>query len=162
MLIELAIANSLASTLFDREVTRLGLRTAQVGMLTLVHLHGPITPTALERETGLPGTTARERLQGLIGAGYVERIPNEDDRRSYFLDTTPEGDAFLTATIPAAKAVEEAIERELGVSIESYRGPLEDLRRAAQAVRDREDAVEPAVRKGAQTGSGSSRRARSA
>lgn len=132
--LELAFANASVSQLFDRELERLGLRPAQVGVLALVQINGPITPTELELESGLPSTTLRERLQGLADAGYIARTTNAADRRSYFLDTTAEGDAFLAATIPAMVAVEEKLARLLGTPFEEYREPLHRLRKAAQAL----------------------------
>jgi len=133
-LIEVAVAHQLTSELFDRELLRRGIRPVHAGLLTLVRIHGPITPTALEDETGLPPTTLRERVQGLVDDGYVQRIPNESDRRSYFLDTTAEGDAYLADIEPALRAVERALARELGEPVEAYRDSLHRLRRAAQSL----------------------------
>ena len=137
VLLELAVANSLASQVFVRELVRAGYPMTQVGMLTLIEIHGPITPTDLEAETGIPKTTLRGRVQGLYRAGLVHRVPNEDDRRSYFLEVTPEGRAFLEAMRPIVRAAEQAIEEELGVPLEDYRGPLERLRKANRALLSR-------------------------
>jgi DNA-binding MarR family transcriptional regulator len=137
VLLELAVANSLASQIFVRELVRAGYPMTQVGMLTLIEIHGPITPTDLEAETGIPKTTLRGRVQGLYRAGLVRRVPNEDDRRSYFLEVTPEGREFLKAMRPIVRAAEQAIEKELGVPLEDYRGPLERLRKANRALLSR-------------------------
>jgi DNA-binding MarR family transcriptional regulator len=137
VLLELAVANSLASQIFVRELVRAGYPMTQVGMLTLIEIHGPITPTDLEAETGIPKTTLRGRVQGLARAGLVHRVPNEDDRRSYFLEVTPEGREFLKAMRPIVRAAEQAIEEELGVPLEDYRGPLERLRKANLALLSR-------------------------
>jgi DNA-binding MarR family transcriptional regulator len=138
VLLELAVANSLASQVFVRELLRAGYPPTQVGMLTLIEIHGPITPRDLETETGIPKTTLRGRVQGLTRAGLVQRIPNESDRRSYFLDVTPEGRKFLKAMQPILRAAERAIEEELGVTLEEYRGPLERLRKANRALLSRD------------------------
>jgi DNA-binding MarR family transcriptional regulator len=137
VLLELAVANLLASQIFVRELVRAGYPMTQVGMLTLIEIHGPITPTDLEAETGIPKTTLRGRVQGLARAGLVHRVPNEDDRRSYFLEVTPEGREFLKAMRPIVRAAEQAIEEELGVPLEDYRGPLERLRKANRALLSR-------------------------
>jgi DNA-binding MarR family transcriptional regulator len=149
-LLEVAVAHQLTSELFDRELVRRGIRPVQVGLLALVQIHGPITPTALEYETGLPPTTLRERVQGLVDDGFVERIPNESDRRSYFLDTTPEGDAYLAAADPALRKVERALARVLGEPVEAYRESLYRFRRAAQKllVADESVAELPRIRAG--------------
>lgn len=138
VLLELAVANSLASQVFVRELVRAGYPPTQVGMLTLIDIHGPITPTDLEAETGIPKTTLRGRVQGLNRAGLVQRLPNEADRRSYFLAVTPAGSEFLEAMQPVLRAAERAIEEELGVPLEDYHGPLERLRKANRALLSRD------------------------
>lgn len=138
VLLELAVANALASQIFVRELLRAGYPFTQVGMLTLIAIHGPITPSGLEAETGIPKTTLRGRLQSLLVSGYVRRQPNPDDRRSHFLEITPEGEAFLEEMEPVVAAAERAIEQELGVPIETYREPLERLRKANRALLSRD------------------------
>ncbi len=134
VLLELAVANSLASQVFVRELLRAGYPPTQVGMLTLIEIHGPITPSGLEAETGIPKTTLRGRVQGLQRAGLVQRVPNDEDGRSYFLDVTPEGKDFLRVMRPVIRAAEKAIEQELGASLDDLRGPLERLRKANRAL----------------------------
>ncbi|HEU4942351.1 MAG TPA: MarR family winged helix-turn-helix transcriptional regulator [Gaiellaceae bacterium] len=138
VLLELAVANSLASQIFTRELLRAGYPPTQVGMLTLIEIHGPITPSGLEAETGIPKTTVRGRVQGLHRAGLVRRTPNKADRRSHFLEITPKGRKFLEAMQPVLGAAEKAIEGELGVSLEEYRDPLERLRKANRALLSRD------------------------
>ena len=138
VLLELAVANALASQVFARELLRAGYPLTQVGTLTLIEIHGPITPKDLEAETGIAKTTLRGRVQGLQRAGLVQRVPNEADRRSYFLEVTPEGREFLEAMEPVLRAAEQAIEDELGVPLEDYRDPLERLRRANRALLSRD------------------------
>ena len=138
VLLELAVANSLASQIFVRELLRAGYPPTQVGMLTLIDIHGPITPSDLEAETGIPKTTLRGRVQGLHRAGLVQRLPNEADARSHFLAVTPEGQEFLRAMRPILRAAERAIEDELGTPLEEYRGPLERLRKANRALLSRD------------------------
>jgi DNA-binding MarR family transcriptional regulator len=135
VLLELAVANAFASQTFDRELVRLGLNpSTQVGVLALIHQDGPITPTGLEQRSGLASTTLRERVQGLIEAGFVERIPNEADRRSHFLDTTQAGDDFLRAARQAARAAEQALGERTETSMDDYRRLLVRLREACQEI----------------------------
>lgn len=138
VLLELAVANSLASQVFVRELVRAGYPPTQVGMLTLIDIHGPITPSDLEAETGIPKTTLRGRVQGLRTRGLVERLPNENDARSHFLAVTPEGKKFLEEMRPILRAAERAIEEELGTPLQDYRGPLERLRKANRALLSRD------------------------
>jgi DNA-binding MarR family transcriptional regulator len=130
VLLELAIANSLASELFVRELTRRGYPFTHVGLLTLIDMYGPITPSDLELETAIPKTTLRGRLQGLYRRGLLQRVPNPDDRRSHFVEVTSEGKQFLREMEPIVRATERVIESELGRSLEEYRVSLERLRTA--------------------------------
>lgn len=134
VLLELAVANALASQLFVRELTRAGYPFTHVGLLTLVQAHGPITPSDLELETGIPKTTLRGRLHGLFASGYVRRVPNAEDRRSHFLEVTPEGERFLHEMEPILRRTEKIIEEELGTPLEDYRAPLRRLRTAERAL----------------------------
>jgi DNA-binding MarR family transcriptional regulator len=106
----------------------------QFGLLTVVATHGPITPTDLETESGLLPTTLRERLRALERAGYVQRVPNPRDRRSHFVEITPDGVSFLKQASVAVRAVEDDISHALGTPFEGYRPLLEELRAAAQAL----------------------------
>lgn len=128
MLLELAVANAFASKLFVRELTRAGYPFTHVGLLTLVDLYGPITPGDLEQETAIPKTTLRGRLHGLYSRGLLRRVPNPEDRRSHFVEVTPEGKRFLREMEPIVKATERVIEEELGSPLEEYRVRLERLR----------------------------------
>lgn len=132
VLLELAVANALASQLFVRELTRAGYPFTHVGLLTLIDIYGPITPGDLEHETAIPKTTLRGRLQGLYRRGLLKRLPNPEDRRSHFVEVTPEGKQFLREMEPIVKATERVIEAELGMPLEDYRVRLQRLRVAEQ------------------------------
>ena len=134
VLVELGIVNALASQLFDRRLAQLGLKPVQFGLLTVVATHGPITPTDLEGESGLLPTALRERLRALERAGFVQRVPNPRDRRSHFVEITPEGVSFLKQASIAIRAVESDISRALGSPFEDYRPLLENLRIAEQSL----------------------------
>jgi DNA-binding MarR family transcriptional regulator len=143
VLITLSMANALASHVFDRELMRRGLHVTQVGVLELIWRHEPITPTALTELVGHPATTVRDRIDTLARHGYVHRIPNEADRRSYRLATTPEGDRYMRAAVPAIEAAEEQIGRHLGTSFEDYRAQLERLLEAARTALAEASASDP-------------------
>src|SRR5829696_7279560 len=86
-----------------------------------------------DRKDDAPRTGA-----GPTAPRLVQRVPNEADRRSYFLEVTPDGSEFLEAMEPILDAAEKAIEGELGVSLDEYRGPLERLRKANRALLSRD------------------------
>jgi DNA-binding MarR family transcriptional regulator len=135
---ELAVANSLASKIFERKLMRAGYPFTHVGMLTLIDIHGPITPRDLEAETGLAKATLRGRVESLLRRDLVRRLPNEADKRSHFVEVTPEGQRFLKEMEPILRATEQAIEEELGISLEEYHDLLERLRKANRAILSRD------------------------
>ena len=138
VIVELAIANAMASHLFDRESERRGVRVTQVGLLVILGQYAPITPTRLEDVSGLAPTTLRDRVRTLVSDGYVRRIPNESDRRSYLLDTTPQGKEFLRTVMPVIRATEKALSERLGCPFEEYREQLARIRVAAyEAMKER-------------------------
>ncbi|MGH2806064.1 MAG: MarR family winged helix-turn-helix transcriptional regulator [Actinomycetota bacterium] len=134
VLLQLSITNAWVSQLFDHELVRRGIEPAQVGVLTLIEAHEPITPTGLEQELGLPGATLRERVHSLVDAGFVARVPNEQDGRSYFLETTPEGKALIRSSASALRAVERSLEDATGRKLEDLRDALETLADAARGM----------------------------
>jgi DNA-binding MarR family transcriptional regulator len=138
VLLDLSVANALSSQLFVRELNRAGYPFTHVGLLTLIDLYGPITPGDLEHETAIPKTTLRGRLNSLYKRGFVTRSPNPDDKRSHFVEVTPEGTAFLREMQPILLATEKVIEDELGTPLEEYRVSLERLRLAERRLYERD------------------------
>jgi DNA-binding MarR family transcriptional regulator len=130
--LQLAVTNAFVSRLFDIELIRLGVEPAQAGVLSLIALHEPLTPTALEEVSGLPGGTLRERVRSLESDGYVRRSPNPDDGRSYFIQTTPVGKRFLEVAEPVVRRIEKAIEKETGMPLRSLVDQLVAVKQAAQ------------------------------
>lgn len=109
LLLQLATANAWASQLFDQEMTRRGLQPQQFGVLTLIALHEPITPSGLHAASGIPPATVRLRVHQLVEAGAVRRVENSADRRSHFLVTTAEGRRLTRAADAVAASVGEAL-----------------------------------------------------
>lgn len=132
VLLQLSITNAWVSQLFDQELVRLGIEPAQCGVLTLIGQYEPVTPTVLEQQIGLPGATLRERVNSLVAAGYVERVPNEQDGRSYFLRVTDSGNDLIATSADALRTVEEALESATGRKLADMHEFIEDVGRAAR------------------------------
>lgn len=139
VLLQLSISNAYASSLFDRELERAGLVPAQAGLLDLIGRSEPVTPTGLEQAVGLPGATVRARVRSLEDDGYVERRPNPNDARSYFLAMTESGREFLEVARETIERVEKMISEEMGKPIEDLRSSLEELLEATRSVLFNED-----------------------
>jgi DNA-binding MarR family transcriptional regulator len=67
-----------------------------------------------------------------VDAGLVSRVPNEQDGRSYFLETTAEGKALIRTSASALKSVERALESATGQKLEDLHDALEGLGEAAR------------------------------
>jgi DNA-binding MarR family transcriptional regulator len=133
ILLELHNANQLVGALVSRRMLEAGVTPSLFAVLSLIHLHEPVTPTALATEGGYRPTTMRDMVNELVDRGLVQRVENADDRRSHFLELTPAGKDVIDAARPILAAVEGELERELGTSLTSLRGPLGALLRASRA-----------------------------
>ena len=83
--LNLAITNAWVSQLFDQELEKRGIAPFQSGTLMVLQRHQPVTPSDLQAVMGVPSTTLRNRLNELVAAGLVERVPHPQDGRSHLL-----------------------------------------------------------------------------
>jgi DNA-binding MarR family transcriptional regulator len=132
ILLELHNANQLVGALVSRRMLEAGVAPNLFAVLSLVHLHQPVTPTALVTEGGYRPTTVRDMVNSLVGRGLVQRVENAEDRRSHFLELTSEGERVVEAAQPILAAVESELEQELGTSLGALRDPLAKLLRASR------------------------------
>ncbi len=129
--LRLAITNAWVSQLFDEEMAKKGVAPFQAGVLMMVRMHEPVTPTGLETVMGIAGTTLRDRIRELTRDGLVERRPNDEDRRSYFLHTTDAGAALARTAIATTRRVTQLLEQDAG-SLDGLRAPLDAVRARAR------------------------------
>ena len=79
-----------------------------------IGVEGPLTPTELARELGMPLSTVLFRSRRLERRGHAERIPNPEDKRSFLLQLTPSGNRLLGQARPAFRERALAVEARLG------------------------------------------------
>ena len=104
----------------------------------LVGAEGPLTPTALAARTAMPLSTVLYRIGRLERRGHTERKANPDDRRSYLLTLTAEGQKLLRAARPRFRALAEAVEGRLDGGVADLRAGLGELRDAIETELSRE------------------------
>lgn len=126
--IELAITNSYVSSAVDRELVRRGISVTQAGLLRIIDVYGPITPSGLERFTKLPASTLRGRIGVLVGSRYVARSRSPKDGRSFVLEVTERGRSYLAKVLPLVDELEKRLDRELGGELETLREMLARIR----------------------------------
>ena len=88
----------LVSRIVIGQVEPVGIPAFLLALLTHVRDHQPVKPSTIAAAAGLPITTVRDNVQRLVDRGLVERRPNPDDGRSYFLVVTERGRDVLTRT----------------------------------------------------------------
>ena len=133
VLLELHSADRLVRALVERRMLDRGIRPSLFALLCMIDTHAPITPSGLSAESGLRTTGVRDIVNAMVENGHVQRRPNPSDRRSHFLELTPEGKAFVREAGQAMLEIERELDGELGAPVEELRPALRSLRRAARS-----------------------------
>jgi DNA-binding MarR family transcriptional regulator len=110
--LKIAITNAWVSQLFDHELERRGTAPFQAGTLMMIARLQPVTPSGLQAAMGVPSTTLRNRVNELVAAGLVERVPNPGDGRSHLLRTTTAAQDVVKECKAAARQVQRQLARE--------------------------------------------------
>jgi DNA-binding MarR family transcriptional regulator len=129
--LNIAITNAWVSQLFDQELQKRGVAPFQSGTLMALHREQPVTPSDLQAVMGVPSTTLRNRLNELVAAGLVERVPNPDDGRSHLLCTTAAAQHAIRASLAAGRQVEKRLAQQ-GIALEGFGDRLDELRAATK------------------------------
>lgn len=132
--LDLFLANQRRKRMIEAALAQTELPAEDYPLYVLVGAEGPWTPTGLAGRLEMPLSTMLFRLRRLERRGHAERFPNPDDRRSYLIRLTDDGQRLLAEARPAFRAYAEAIEGRLGSElVETLRGGLDDLRQAVAA-----------------------------
>jgi DNA-binding MarR family transcriptional regulator len=107
--LNIAITNAWISQLFDQELEKRGIAPFQSGTLMVLHRYQPVTPSDLQAVMGVPSTTLRNRLNELVAAGLVERIPHPQDGRSHLLRTTSAAQDVVKESKAAGRQVQKLL-----------------------------------------------------
>ena len=132
--LNIAVTNAWVSQLFDQELQKRGIAPFQSGTLMVLHREQPVTPSDLQSVMGVPSTTLRNRVNELVAAGLVERVPHPQDGRSHLLRTTAAAREVVKASQAAARQVQRLLARQ-GIDVDAgLSGELDQLRAATQAL----------------------------
>jgi DNA-binding MarR family transcriptional regulator len=110
---------------------RVGLGASDAQFMTLLNVHGPLTPGDLARLTGMTTGTVTGVLDRLENAGLVERTRDAADRRRVVVTTNDEGIARILAphyreqAVALAEVAAQRSPEELGVVERFLRDLLE-------------------------------------
>jgi DNA-binding MarR family transcriptional regulator len=139
ILLDLFRTNQVRERLIASALEDLELPPEDYPMYVMIGAEGPWTPTAFAARVEMPLSTVLFRIGRLESRGHAERIPNPDDRRSYLVRLTDDGQRLLRQARPRFRAYAEAVETRLGEErIGRLRDGLTDLREAIEQELSRE------------------------
>jgi DNA-binding MarR family transcriptional regulator len=131
ILLDVFLTNQHRKRMIEAALAQTDLPAADYPLYVLVGAEGPWTPTGLSRRLEMPLSTMLFRLGRLERRGHAERVPNPDDRRSYLIRLTKEGERLLGEARPAFRDYAEAVEGRLGPQrVAKLRAALDELRQA--------------------------------
>lgn len=96
-----------------------GLNESQFGVLAALRRAGPpycLSPTALYSSLLISSGAMTNRLDRLLAAGFVRRIPDPNDRRSMLVQLTPKGLRMIEQAIVSHAENEQKLLAPLGPS----------------------------------------------
>ena len=110
---------------------RFGLSRGEVGMLSALRTAGPphrLSPTRLGQGLMLSSAGVTSRLDRLERRGFVERLPDPDDRRGVIVELTESGREVVDAAVEANTVSDrQLMERFDPQEIEALEGLLRKL-----------------------------------
>jgi DNA-binding MarR family transcriptional regulator len=93
VLLDLHSASNKSGQIVELAVVGTGMNSEDFALASMIGLREPVTPTELSREFGNSLSTILFRASRSVRAGFVERVANPQDGRSYHLRLTPAGHA---------------------------------------------------------------------
>ena len=134
ILLDLFRTNQVRERMIESALEGLKLPPEDYPFYVIVGAEGPWTPTALAARLVMPLSTVLFRVGRLEQRGHIERLPNANDRRSYLIRLTKDGERLLGQALPRFRALAEAVEERLGAErVDGLRDGLTELRGAIEA-----------------------------
>jgi DNA-binding MarR family transcriptional regulator len=130
VLLQLWNAAHMAERLIASRLEAAGVSDEQFALLGRLSVQGPITPTALAVEMGVPLTTLSDALGKLDARGELRRVPNPADLRSHLVELSPRGWKRVKAGDAAVKSALTVVRRWLELPPEEVEDALDDLHAA--------------------------------
>jgi DNA-binding MarR family transcriptional regulator len=110
---ELRMATRSVKRLYDRSLSRAGLRVTGYSILSRLARHGPLSVSELAGLLALERTTCTREVAPLASAGLVE-ITQGTDRRRRLLRLTSLGQRKLAEARPAWEQAQQMVAAEFG------------------------------------------------
>jgi DNA-binding MarR family transcriptional regulator len=140
ILLDLFRTDQVREQLLEASLAGLELPPEDYPFYVLIGAEGPWTPTLLAERMKMPLSTVLFRVGRLDQRGHVERLPNPEDKRSYLISLSADGQALLKQARPRFRAFAESVEDRLGPErVDTLRRHLDELRGAIEAELARRD-----------------------
>lgn len=138
ILLDLFRTNQFRERLIATAMDGLELPPEDYPFYVIIGAEGPWTPTALAARLEMPLSTVLFRVRRLEKRGHAERTPNPDDRRSYLVELSADGQKLLGQARPRFRSLALAVEERLGGDrVSGLRGGLGELRDAIESELER-------------------------
>ncbi len=120
-------------SLLGAALTDAPLSADEYAVYSLLADEGPLAPTELARELGMPATTMSHYVRALAERRHAERVPNPSDGRSYLLSLTDSGRAVHRDSARRFERANERFRAALATDEAQLRAALVEVGRAADA-----------------------------
>jgi DNA-binding MarR family transcriptional regulator len=135
LLFDIWLVSRAAEALLDEALAPAGLTADEFALHSALHHAGPVTPSRLAELLAIPPTTASTHIRRLAQRGALARVPNPDDRRSAFIQLTPQGEASYQRARARFLPVHAHVAQGLAVPLGEVQAALAALDRAVRQAR---------------------------
>jgi DNA-binding MarR family transcriptional regulator len=111
-----------------------GITGEEYGVLGVIGLLGPISPTELARRTGVPPTSLSRYIANFVERGYARRLPNAEDGRSYLVEGTAKGRRVVETIAPRIATAVEDLKQHSEIELPRITEALSELEDAARSL----------------------------
>jgi DNA-binding MarR family transcriptional regulator len=102
------------TNIYDQELRPFGINSPQYALLGVIAEIGPATRTEIAHHNHQERSTLSRNLQIMLDAGWIEELPNDEDRRSRPLVVKPAGRELMHNAMPAWRAGQARAKSRLG------------------------------------------------
>jgi DNA-binding MarR family transcriptional regulator len=142
LLLDLYAAFHKSGQIVDRAIVGTAIGPEDFAFVSIVGVREPVTPTEIAREFGLSLSTVLFRATRNIELGFVERVTNPQDGRSFLLRLTPKGQRAWGDAGMRLKRMVESLEKRLDRPAAEIQDALLALQRAFdEELAEREEPV---------------------
>lgn len=131
-LVQLWAVGQYVDALVHAALERAGVPAGQLAVIAHIDSVGPLTTTELATAMGSPFMTISDKVDRLIAAGEIRRVPHPTDGRARLLELTPAGRRRVQASWPHIRRIAASIESHLETPPTRVQFAMRDLRRALE------------------------------